>query len=113
MRLPKVPKNMLVDTFVYEEFIDEDRYGKATYKAPVLVRYVRIDRTPAFSRDVTETKIMANATIYCYADHTTPFLAFIERSKITYDEKEAILQSASSFSHPYRAEIWSYELKVI
>ncbi|EAD1189295.1 minor capsid protein [Listeria monocytogenes] len=109
----KVPKKVLVDSFEYEEYMGEDDLQNVIYAEPVTVSFVRIDRTPEFSRDVSETKLVSNATIYAYKQHTVNFTDFKLLSRVKYDGVTSIIKSASSYEHPYKKEPWSYELKVL
>lgn len=109
----KVPKKVLIDSFIYEEYQGEDDFQNAIYSEPVTVEFVRIDRTPQFSRDASETRLIANATIYTYKQHTTNFTEFKVLSKVTYDSTISIIQVALTYKHPYKNELWSCELKVI
>ncbi|MBC2134049.1 putative minor capsid protein [Listeria innocua] len=109
----KVPKKVLVDSFEYEEYMGEDDLQNVIYAEPVTVSFVRIDRTPEFTRDVSETKLVSNATIYAYKQHTVNFMDFKLLSRIKYDGITSIVKSASCYEHPYKKEPWSCELKVL
>ncbi|MBC2071763.1 putative minor capsid protein [Listeria seeligeri] len=113
MMMFKVPKKALVDTFVYEEYQGEDDFQTAIYAEPITVEFVRIDRTPQFSRDASETRLIANATIYTYKQHTTNFTEFKVLSRVTYDGITSIIQAAPFYKNPYKNEPWSCELKVL
>lgn len=109
----KVPKKSLIDSFIYEEYQGEDDFQNAIYAEPVTVEFARIDRTPQFSRGASETRLIANATIYTYKQHTTNFTEFKALSRVKYDGITSIIQAAPTYKNPYKNELWSCELKVL
>lgn len=109
----KVPKSVLVDEFEYREYESIDRNKKPVYGEVQAIKFVRIDRQTVFSRDTNDSKILANAVIYCYADHTKPFVEFKERSLVTYDGKEYTLVKVIPIKHWALNKVWAYELEVI
>lgn len=109
----KMDKRVLVDRFEYLEYDGKDRYHQPAFKELVTVTNVRIDRNTVFSRDANEAKVLANAVIFCYADHTTPFQEFKEQSKIIFDGKEHILQRVIYVTNPYNNKPFAYELEVL
>ena len=108
-----VDPKWLVDSFVYYEYLKNDEFGKSIYSDPVTINNVRVDYSTQFTRDKTESKVIANAVIFCFASATTPFLAFKEQSKVTMDGKEYVIQKVVTNKEPYNDTLWSYELEVI
>lgn len=114
MNLLAIPKETLVHRFIYFEFTDEsDRWGNPGYKLPIIVEFCRVDETPVYSRNKEQKTITADAVIFCYAEHTTPFLVFNEQSKIVYNNRERIITKVITNAHPFKDEVFSYELEVI
>lgn len=109
----RVPKHMLVDEFNYSEYIGIGRDKKPEYSEAIEIKYVRIDRQTVFSRDTNDVKIIAKAVIFCYADHTTPFKAFKERSIVSFDDKKYTLTNVIPIKHWALDKVWAYELEVI
>lgn len=110
----KVPKRMLVDEFIYEEYEGAgSRDKKPIYSEPITVKYTRIDRHTVFSRDTNDSKVIAKAVIFCYADHTTPFKLYKERSLVGFDGKEYTITNVIPIKHWALDMIWAYELEVI
>ena len=109
----RIPKSVLVDKFIYREYIGIGRDKQPTYGEPINIDFVRIDRHTVFSRDTNDARIVAKAVIYCYADHTTPFLPYLERSLIEFDGKEYTITNLITVNHWARNEVWAYELEVI
>lgn len=109
----KIDSKMLVDSFIYEEYSGDDDWGEDNYKLPINIDKVRIDRSTVYSRDKTQTQIVADSVIFCYASATTPFKEFKEQSRVTFDGKQCIIKKVIPIKEPFRNAIWSYELEVI
>lgn len=109
----KVNPKMLVDEFVYEEYVEEGDWGEDSYKEPVTIKNVRIDRNAVYSRDKTQTQIVADSIIFCYASATSPFIDFKEQSKVTFDGKEYVIRKVVLNKEPFQNAIFSYELEVL
>lgn len=109
----KVDPKMLVDEFVYEEFESNDDWGETVYKEPVTVTNVRIDRNTVYSRDKTQTQIVADSIIFCYASATSPFIDFKEQSRVTFDGNEYVIKKVVLNKEPFQNAIFSYELEVL
>lgn len=109
----KIDSKMLVDSFTYEEFVGDGGWGDTEYAKLIEVEHVRIDRNAVFSRDKTQTQIVADSIIFCYASSTTPFIEFKEQSRVTFDNKHYIIKKVVTVKEPYRDKVWAYELEVI
>lgn len=108
-----VPKDMLVDSFVYYEFQGKGRTHSVQYGPETLVSNVRIDREERYHRDSSEAEVRARATIYCYAQHTTPFFNFKKQSKIEFDGQEYLLKDVRSYTMPFSRNMAVFELDVV
>jgi hypothetical protein len=108
-----VPKNMLNDSFVYEEFEDEDRNGVPIYKDPVEVEHVKFEKKKAWHRDSNEATLKRNGRLFCYSAHTTPFLNFQEKARVTVDGQEYIINAVNEYDEPFSKNRTIYELSVI
>lgn len=108
-----VPKNMLNDSFVYEEFEDDDRNGVPIYKDPVDVENVKFEEKKAWHRDSNEAALKRNGRLFCYSDHTTPFLSFKEKARVTVDEQRYIINGVNVYDDPFDKRRTIYELSVI
>lgn len=108
-----VLKRFLVDDFIYEEYIGKDRTHTISYKEPVKIENVRIDRVRQFHRDSNEADIRAEATIYCYSKNTQPFLAFKEQSRITIDGNHYLIKTVREYTDPFSSKRAVYELDVV
>lgn len=109
----RVPKSLLVDQFNYSEYVGIGRDKKPEYSETVTVKFVRIDRHSVFSRDTNDTKIVANAVIFCYADHTTPFQPFKPQSLVEFDGRSYITTNVIPIKHWAIDKVWAYELEVL
>jgi len=115
MRIPPLPKRWLIHEIQYEEYTGErDSYGNYIYNAPVIIKHVRFDDETVFSRDDTDTKIVANAVIFVDSTHSTNLPEkFVEESKITFNGKEYTIKKVIDCYYPYKDEIRHWELEVI
>lgn len=110
-----LPKRWLIHSIIYEGFTDEkDDFQKPVYDDPVTIDYVRVDDETVFSRDSTDTKILANAIIYVDAKHSTNLPEeFKEESIITFNSKPYVLQKVIETYHPTKNKVHHWELEVI
>lgn len=114
MSVPQLPKSMLVHSIVYEQYAGRNKYGDHDYEPPVTIENVRFDDATVFSRDATDTKILANAVIFVDAKNSKNVpKRFIEQSKITFKNKTYTLKKVVDCYHPFKNEIHHYELEVI
>src|SRR5690625_47716 len=115
MRIPPLPKRWLVHEIKYEEFTGErDSHGNYIYDDPVVIKHVRFDDETVFSRDMTDTKIVANAVVFIDAKHSTNIPEkFVEQSKITFNDKVYTLKKVIEAYHPTKNKIRHYELEVV
>jgi len=115
MRIPPLPKRWLIHEIQYEEYTGErDSYGNLIYADPVVIKHVRFDDETVFSRNATDTKILANAVIFVDSTHSTNLPEkFVEESKITFNEREYTLKKVVDCYYPHKNEIRHWELEVI
>lgn len=110
----RLPKKMLVDSFVYEEYLGKvGDYQKESYAPPVNVELVRIDRTSVWTTGGKEDKLLANGVIYTNNRHTTYAKEFVERSKVTYDGKQYLINKVIPKTHVTTNKLFGYEIEVI
>lgn len=110
----KVDSKMLVDSFIYEEYKGfDDVWQTESFADPVTVEKVRIDRSTVYSRDSTQSKIIAESVIFCFASATSPFKDFKEESRVTFDGKQFIIKKVITKKEPFADKVWSYELEVL
>lgn len=114
MRIPQLPKKMLVHNIEYLAYTGEkDRYGKEILADPITIKNVRFDDSTIFSRDQTQTKVLANAVVFVDAVNSHPVPEFKERSKIRFNGHEYTVQKVVPCYHPLGNAIHHYELEVI
>lgn len=106
-------KALLIDSFTYEEYEGKDRYHNITYKEPIEIEHVRIDNSRVYSRDGNSVAVVAEGIIFCYAEHTTPFMMFKEKSRVVIDGREATIEKVVPISQPYSKDLFSIELEVL
>lgn len=115
MNIPPLPKSWLIHEIMYEEHTGKrDSYGNPIYKEPIVIENVRFDNEAVFSRDATDTKVLANAVVY--VDSTNSINAptkFVEQSKITFKNDAYTLKKIIDCYYPNKDEVHHFELEVI
>lgn len=115
MRIRSLPKKWLIHDIIYEEKLDgRDSYGNDRFKNPIIIKNVRFDDSTVFSRDSTETKILANAVIFVDSTNSDNVPGrFVEGSKITFNNKVYVLKNVIDCYYPNQNKVHHYELEVI
>jgi|SRR5690625_495295 len=121
MNIRPLPKRWLIHTIIYEEKLkDKDSYGNPLFADPVTIKHVRVDNTTVFSRDTTDTKVLANGIVFVDTTHSTNVPNdFVEESKITWiddkgnDIENYVLKKAADLYYPTKNKIHHWELEVI
>jgi len=115
MRVMPLPKSWLIHDIIYGERLPgKDSYGNPLYADPVIIKYVRFDDSTVFSRDTTDTKIVANAIVFVDSTNSTNLpKRFVEESKITFNSKEYTVKKVVDCYYPTKNEIRHWELEVI
>lgn len=113
MVMSKPPKEFLVDSFIYREYLGEGDYNKSVYGDYVTIENCRIDRGSQYTFSSNGKQLLYNAVIFCYKDLTTPLLEFKEQSLVIYDGKEHVITKIEKISEAYSNTVYSYELEVI
>jgi len=115
MRIPPLPKKWLIHTIEYREKLEgKDSYGNPLFAEPITIKHVRFDDSTVFSRDATDTKILANAVIFVDSTHSTNLPErFVEESKITFNGKEYTLKKVVTLYYPNKNKVRHWELEVI
>ncbi|MER2172168.1 MAG: putative minor capsid protein [Psychrobacillus psychrodurans] len=114
MRVKPLPKSWLIHTIEYKGFTGQkDSWNKPVYDAPIPISFVRVDSSTVFSRDTTQTKIVANAVIFVDAVNSNPIPIFKEESKITFNGKDLTLKKIIPCYYPQQNEVRHYELEVV
>lgn len=109
----RVDAKMLVHEFEYFAYTGEDRYHQPTYALGQTISKCRIDYTSQFSKNASEETVNLFAVIFCFADYTTPFPEFVEKSKVAIDGKELTIDRVLPMAEPYGGKLFSYELEVV
>lgn len=115
MRVPNLPKKWLIHEIVYEGYTGrKDDWGNDLFDDPVTIKKVRFDDSAVFSRDQTQTKILAEAVIFVDAKHSRPLPEkFTEQSKVSFRGKEYTVQKVVPCYHPTKNKIHHWELEVL
>ncbi|MEK3890246.1 putative minor capsid protein [Bacillus sp. FSL K6-3431] len=118
MRIGPLPKKWLIHSIVYKGFTGKkDDFGKPVYDPPITIEYVRYDESSVFSRDNTQTKILADGVIFVDTTHSKPIPVFKEESKITFNDgvkdRELTLKKIVPCYYPNQNKVHHYELEVI
>lgn len=114
MYIKPLPKSWLIHTITYEEILEEkDDFGNPQYAESIEIMYVRYDPTTVFSRDGTQSKIVAEGVIFVDAVNSSPIPTFVEESKITFEGRELTLKKIIPCYHPTKNIVHHWELEVI
>ncbi|WP_229720354.1 putative minor capsid protein [Oceanobacillus neutriphilus] len=111
--MPKPPKDFCIDSFVYEEFVEENWNTGPVYKEPIKIEHCRIDRGAQYSQSTSGKQLLFNAVIFCYEGITTPLPAFKPESNIHFDGIDHKLTDVIPIYEAYDNVIFSYELEVV
>lgn len=109
----KIDKRLLIHDFFYSEYVGIDRNHQPTYNKAEYVTNCRIDYGLNYSRNETENTKTVECIIFCYSTHTTPFLAFKEKSKIAFNNKDYTIRKVIPVYEPYNNTLFAYELEVV
>ena len=113
MVMPKPPVQLLVDSFIYREYLGEGDYNQPIYGDYVTIENCRIDRGSQYSFSPSGKQLLYSAVIFCYKTLTTPLPNFKEQSLVIYDGKEHVITKIDTIIEAYSDAIYSYELEVI
>lgn len=114
MRIGPLPKAWLIHAITYTPPAEKDDWGNQIDPKPVTMEFVRFDDSTVFSRDNTQTKILADAIIFVDATHSTNIPdKFVQESKITFKGKDYTLKKDVPCYYPNKDEVRHWELEVI
>lgn len=121
MRVWPFPKKWLIHTIEYREITDQkDDWDNPIFAPPITIKNVRFDDSTVFSRDATQTQILADAVIFVDATHSTNIPSqFVEESKITLLDKNGNIIKSCTLKkdvpcyYPDKNAIHHWELEVI
>lgn len=110
-----LPKKWLIHEITYIEKLDgTDDYGNPLEAVPIIINHVRYDQSTVFSRDSTQSKIVAEGVIFVDAVNSSPLPEeFVEESKIEFNGRELTLKKVIPCYYPTKNEIHHWELEVI
>lgn len=114
MRVRPIPKRWLIHSIVYEGYTGQkDAYQNPIYDDPITINHVRYDQSTVFSRDSSQTKIVAEGVIFVDAVNSSPVPKFKEESKITFDGRQLTLKKVIPLYNPQENKVHHWELEVI
>lgn len=86
MLVKPIPLQLLIHTISYQEYYNNDGLGSG-FKEPVTINNVRVDPVTSVIRSSLRDDTEANSVIFIDRTHSTPYLEFKEKSKITFKSK--------------------------
>jgi len=113
MNIRPLPKRWLIHEMDYYPPTEEDSWGNIIKPDPIRIKYVRYDNSTVFSRDSTQTKIVADGVIFVDAKHSSPIPKFKEDTKVRIDDRELTIKKIIPCYHPTKNEVHHWELEVI
>lgn len=103
-------KELLIHEVEYEKYVEPDRYGN-TYEAAITLTNVRVDFASMFYRSGNGESIGFNALMFFDCVHSLPVgTTFTEKSKITFDGKEMVVNKVSTL---YSLDRHHYEVELV
>jgi hypothetical protein len=97
MSIKPIPKSLLIHTAVYEEFLNNERWGE-TFAAPVALLNVRVQPAKGLIKDTIREAISARAVLFFDTEHSTPAMEnFVIKSKITFDNEVYTINDVQTF----------------
>lgn len=114
MNIPQLPKHFLIHDVIYCEYVGIDLDGNESYKEPAVIKRVRVDDSPVFSRDAKENKIIANSVIFVDSVNSEGFPSeFKEQSKVVFNKRVLTLTKPTPEYYPESARVHHWELEVL
>lgn len=113
MLMPKPPKDFLVDSFVYREYIGEGDWNKPEYGEEKTISFCRIDRGSQYSFGPSGKQLLFKGLIFCYTGLTDPLPKFTTQSQVIYDGESHTITNVDQITEAYSTEIYSYEIEVV
>lgn len=113
MLMPKPPKEFLVDSFIYKEYLGEGDWNESEYAKPITIIGCRIDRGSQYSFGPSGKQLLFNGLIFCYAGLTSPLPDFKNQSLVVYDGQNHTITNVVPVTEAYSDQIYSYEIEVV
>lgn len=119
MSAKPLPKNWLIHDLIYTEKPVDDGWGNPINPEQITINHVRYDETTVFSRDSTQTKVLAEGIIFVDAINSKPLVNFKEESNITVlldgnvIKKDLVIKKVIPCYYPTKKAVHHYELEVI
>lgn len=111
--MPKPPKEFVVDSFIYREYLGEGDWNKPKYGEEKTISFCRIDRGSQYTFSTNGKQLLYNAVIFCYEGMTDKMLDFKTQSLVIYDGTEHTVTKVDRITEAYTDDLYSYELEVI
>lgn len=111
--MPKPPKEFLVDSFIYKEYLGEGDWNKPIYTEEKEISFCRIDRGSQYTFSTNGKQLLYNAVIFCYTGLTEPIFDFKAQSLVIYDGIEHTITKVDRVTEAYTDDTYSYELEVV
>lgn len=115
MLIRPMPKQWLIHDVTYRERLSgRDEYGNPKFAESVAISHVRVDVETIFSRDATDTKILANAVVFVDAVNSENVpTKFVEESIISFNGHDYVINKVIDCYYPTKNAIRHYEIEVI
>lgn len=93
-----------------------DDWGNATLGDPLTFSHVRIDRTTVYSGTNNDRQIVANATVFIYADYSEHDLSAWDdwlKGQAEFDDHVHAIVAVNKLAAVGTSKIWALELGVL
>jgi hypothetical protein len=97
MSIKPIPQSLLIHEAVYEEFLNNERWGE-TFAAPVALYNVRVQPAKGLIKDTIREAISARAVLFFDTTHSIPAMQdFVIKSKVTFNNEVYTIQDVQTF----------------
>ena len=101
--------DLLIHEIEYLEYDGSDEWGEA-WKAPILIKRVKVDEGSRFNR-YSNTEVIAHLnTVFVDGVHSYPKVNWVEKSKVRFKGKETTVKVVKTFqTTPDKVHHWEVE----
>jgi hypothetical protein len=112
MSIKPIPQSLLIHEAVYEEFLNNERWGEV-FAAPVALSNVRIQPAKGLIKDTIREAISARAVLFYDTAHSMPVIDnFKIKSKITFNNEIYSISDVQTF-YAFEEAPHHYELILV
>lgn len=109
-----IDKRMLVDTVTIQKPADTDKWGKVTYSDPIILKYVRFDRSVSHTGSGADRNENNFSVLMVYPKYTPIELddSWLN-GRVSDENRNYIIRKIIPQYHPFNNKILCYEVEAI